>query len=109
MCEASGLQAVLAFEQIPLLAGLDTYLAQDCTPGGTQRNFASYGSIFGGELSLRQQQLLCDPQTSGGLLIALAPEQEAEFLAITQQAGFNLESIGYLRAPVQGQPLIKVG
>lgn len=108
MCEASGLQAVLAFEQIPLLPGLDAYLAQECTPGGTQRNFASYGSIFGGELSLRQQQLLCDPQTSGGLLIALAPEQAAEFLAITQQAGFNLESIGYLRTPVPGQPLIKV-
>lgn len=108
ICEGSGLQAVLEFERIPLLSAVHEYLAQDCTPGGTQRNFESYGSIFAGELSLRQQQLLCDPQTSGGLLIALDPTQEAEFLDITQQAGFKLASIGYLRAPVQGQPLIKV-
>lgn len=108
ICEGSGLQAVLEFERIPLLSAVHEYLAQDCTPGGTQRNFESYGSIFAGELSLRQQQLLCDPQTSGGLLIALDPTQEAEFLDITQQAGFKLTSIGYLRAPVQGQPLIKV-
>lgn len=108
ICEGSGLQAVLEFERIPLLPALDEYLAQNCTPGGTERNFESYGRIFGGQLNERQRQLLCDPQTSGGLLIALDPQQEAEFLAITQQAGFNLESIGYLRAPVQGQALIKV-
>lgn len=108
MCEGSGLQAVLKFGRIPLLPAIYDYLDQDCTPGGTQRNFASYGSVLDGELSLSQQQLLCDPQTSGGLLIALDPTQEPAFLALAQQAGFNLQSIGYLREPVQGQPLIKV-
>lgn len=108
MCEGSHLQAVLEFKQIPLLPAIHEYLDQDCTPGGTQRNFASYGSIFSGQLSQRQQQILCDPQTSGGLLVAVDPKHEAEFLAMTQQAGFNLESIGYLLEPSQGQPLIKV-
>lgn len=108
MCEGSGLQAVLEFERIPLLAAIHDYLDQGCTPGGTQRNFDSYGAVFGGELNLRQQQILCDPQTSGGLLIAVAPEQEVAFLQLSEQAGFHLSSIGYLRAPVAGQPLIKV-
>lgn len=108
ICEGSGLQAVLEFERIPLLPAIHEYLDQDCTPGGTQRNFESYGAAFAGQLTPRQQQLLCDPQTSGGLLIALDPDQEAEFLAVTQQAGFNLQAIGYLREPLPDQPLIKV-
>lgn len=108
ICEGSGLQAVLEFAQIPLLPAIHEYLAQDCTPGGTQRNFASYGYVFAGELTLRQQQILCDPQTSGGLLVAVDPKQELEFLAVTEQAGFKLQSIGYLRAPMLGQALIQV-
>ncbi|WP_308872967.1 selenide, water dikinase SelD [Thiothrix subterranea] len=46
------------------------------------------------------------PQTSGGLLVALAPEGEAEFLAVCQQAGLDLQPIGYLREPVAGNALI---
>lgn len=108
ICEGSGLQAVLAFSQIPLLPAIHEYLDQDCTPGGTQRNFASYGHVFANELSLREQQILCDPQTSGGLLIAVDPSYEREFLAVTEQAGFNLRAIGFLQAPIQNQTLIKV-
>ena len=58
ICEGSGLQAVLEFERIPLLPAIHEYLDQDCTPGGTQRNFESYGSAFAGQLTPRQQQLL---------------------------------------------------
>ncbi|WP_298608317.1 selenide, water dikinase SelD [uncultured Thiothrix sp.] len=108
ICEGSRLQAVLAFSQIPLMPAIHEYLDQDCTPGGTQRNFASYGHIFADELTLRQQHILCDPQTSGGLLIAVDPEHELEFLAVTAQAGFNLKPIGFLQEPLQGQALIKV-
>lgn len=108
MCEGSGLQAVLEFERIPLLPAIQEYLDQNCTPGGTQRNFDSYGAVFGGALNLRQQQILCDPQTSGGLLVALDPAKEAEFLAVTEQAGFNLQPIGFLHKPISGQPLIRV-
>ncbi|HPY41792.1 MAG TPA: selenide, water dikinase SelD [Thiolinea sp.] len=108
MCAGSGLQAVLEFARIPVLPAIHEYLDQACVPGGTQRNFESYGEIFAGALSLRQQQILCDPQTSGGLLIAVDPDHEIEFLALTEQAGFKLNSIGQLHSPVQSQPLIKV-
>jgi len=54
----------------------------------------------------RQQQIICDPQTSGGLLVAVAPEGETEFLAVCQQAGLDLQPIGYLREPIAGNALI---
>ncbi len=107
LCEGSGLQAVLEFEAIPVLPPIKDYLAQGCVPGGTQRNFDSYGHVFA-ELSEEQRLILCDPQTSGGLLIALDPAGESEFRALLQRAGLSLQTIGYLREPVQGKPLIEL-
>jgi selenide,water dikinase len=43
MCEGSGLSAVIEFNKIPVIASLPSYLAQKCFPGGTQRNWNSYG------------------------------------------------------------------
>lgn len=107
MCEGSGLQAVLQFDQVPVLPHIPQYLELDCSPGGAKRNVDSYGYALGA-MTERQQQIICDPQTSGGLLVALAPEGEAKFLAVCQQAGFDLQPIGYLRKPVAGSPLITV-
>ncbi|MDQ5767371.1 selenide, water dikinase SelD [Thiothrix subterranea] len=105
MCEGSGLQAVIQFDQVPVLPHIPQYLDMDCSPGGAQRNFDSYGYALGA-MTERQRQIICDPQTSGGLLVALAPEGEAEFLAVCQQAGLDLQPIGYLREPVAGNALI---
>ncbi|MBO0614899.1 selenide, water dikinase SelD [Thiothrix fructosivorans] len=105
MCEGSGLQAVIQFDQVPVLPHIPQYLELDCSPGGAKRNFDSYGYALGA-MTERQQQIICDPQTSGGLLVALAPEGEAEFLAVCQQAGLDLQPIGYLREPVADSPLI---
>ncbi len=43
MCEGSGLQAVVEFDRVPRIAVLDAYLAQKSIPGGTRRNWDSYG------------------------------------------------------------------
>ncbi len=107
MCEGSGVQAVLDFARIPVLPPVPEYLELGCTPGGTDRNFDSYAYALG-SLTERQRQIICDPQTSGGLLVALDPAGEAEFLALTQAVGLTLEPIGYLRAPQAGQMLIEV-
>lgn len=49
------------------------------------------------------QSILCDPQTSGGLLVAVGKESEAELLAIAAQAGLTLSPIGQLQARTGNQ------
>ncbi|RZM19190.1 MAG: selenide, water dikinase SelD, partial [Pedobacter sp.] len=43
MCEGSGLSAVIEFEKVPVISSLPYYLEQNCYPGGSQRNWKSYG------------------------------------------------------------------
>ena len=95
MADGSGLTAEIEFDRVPRLPGVEHYLDQGCVPGGTQRNFDSYGERIG-PISEVQKQLLCDPQTSGGLLVAVAPEGEQAFLAVAAELGLALESIGQL-------------
>jgi selenide,water dikinase len=75
MCEGSGLQAEVYSDRIPLLPGLKSYIEQKSVPGGTNRNFASYGSALA-PMSDMQKAIVCDPQTSGGLLIAVSPDAQ---------------------------------
>jgi len=95
LAEGSGLTARLHYDQVPRLPSVEHYLAEGCIPGGTLRNHASYGHKIGA-LSDDQKHLLCDPQTSGGLLVAVAPDGEAEFLAVATELGLDLAPIGEL-------------
>src|SRR5690606_20515717 len=74
MCRASSAQAVLEYDRIPRIsANLDAYVAQQCAPAGTERTYETLRE----HLQLTdpaQRILLCDPQTSGGLLVAVAPD-----------------------------------
>ncbi|WAJ35545.1 selenide, water dikinase SelD [Pseudomonas sp. GOM7] len=95
MADGSGLSARVEFARVPRLAGVEHYLEQGCIPGGTLRNFDSYGERIA-PLPELVKLLLCDPQTSGGLLIAVMPEGEAEFLATAAELGLELSPIGEL-------------
>ena len=96
MCSASKLSAKIQFDKVPLLdkTVIDYYLKENCVPGGTQRNWDSYGHKIG-KLSDYQKNILCDPQTSGGLLVAVEANNVNDFLKITKKEGFNLEAIGH--------------
>jgi selenide,water dikinase len=75
MCEGSKLSAKISFSKVPKLEMLEEYLKLNCIPGGTLRNWESYGS----KIKLENEDwknILADPQTSGGLLIAVEPESE---------------------------------
>jgi selenide,water dikinase len=74
MCDASDVQAEITFGSLPLLdnLALSEYISLGCIPGGTQRNFVSYGERIG-SITDEQKYLICDPQTSGGLLLAVDP------------------------------------
>ncbi|TCK01518.1 selenophosphate synthase [Volucribacter psittacicida] len=106
MCEGSHLQAEVQFQQIKTLAGALDYIEKGCIPGGTERNFASYGHKVSA-LSHQQKAILCDPQTSGGLLIAVKPEAESEVFEVAQQAGIELIAVGKLM-PQAGDETILV-
>ncbi|WP_108651266.1 selenide, water dikinase SelD [Dongshaea marina] len=101
MCEGSGVRARIELGRLPTLPAIDHYLEQGCVPGGTCRNFASYGHKAG-ELTERQRNLLCDPQTSGGLLVAVRPEGEEAFLELTRSHGLDLSPIGELLPAGEG-------
>ncbi len=95
MADGSGLTAQIEFAKVPRLGSVDYYLEQGCVPGGTLRNFDSYGEKIA-PLGEGQKLLLCDPQTSGGLLVAVTAEGEAEFLAVASELGLALQPIGQM-------------
>ena len=92
MCEGGGLRAVIDYEKLPKINGIDEYLDQGCAPGGTNRNWASYGHKIG-MLIERQKLILADPQTSGGLLIAVETDNILAFEAILRENGADEECI----------------
>ncbi|MCU0340095.1 MAG: selenide, water dikinase SelD [Spirosomaceae bacterium] len=95
MAEGSGLSAELDFEAVPKLPFIEDYLAQKSYPGGTVRNWDSYGHKVA-DLTEIQKYILADPQTSGGLLIAVEPPAQAAFEALMQTHGHSLAPIGRL-------------
>jgi selenide,water dikinase len=93
ICESSGISAIVKFDKVPLLPNTKKYLAMDCVSGGTKNNFKSYGHTIE-EMTEEQRYILCDAQTSGGLLVIVKKEGVPEFLKITGNAGLSLQSIG---------------
>ncbi|MEL6657339.1 MAG: selenide, water dikinase SelD [Bacteroidota bacterium] len=100
MMEASKTSAQLNFTKVPLLdsEAIHHYLAEGCVPGGTNRNWASYGDKIAA-LTDQQRNILCDPQTSGGLLVSLPADKAEAFLAHCRQFG---EQPALLGAVIEG-------
>ncbi|MEH6345997.1 MAG: selenide, water dikinase SelD [Bermanella sp.] len=97
VCEGSQVNAVVEYKKVPVIDQVPYYLDQGAIPGGTLRNYDSYGHKIEG-MSETQMHILCDPQTSGGLLIAVTPEQEEDLLLLAQAESFSLTCFGYLTA-----------
>ena len=95
MCEASNLTAKIELEKVPFLDKkiLDYYLEKKCVPGGTIRNFDSYGHKIS-PINDYQRNLLADPQTSGGLLVAVETAFENDFLALCKTQNLDLQAFG---------------
>ena len=101
MCEGSGLNAIVDTALIPVLPQVAGYIEQGCIPGGSARNFASYGAKVS-PLTPYQQALLCDPQTSGGLLVAVSAEAEPAFIDLAVGYDLALSPIGELTIESDG-------
>lgn len=95
MCEGSRLSAEIFLDKLPRFPEVDEYIALNCIPGGTHRNWDSYGAHINLK-SASDKWLLCDPQTSGGLLIAVDDSGMAEVEHLLSANGFSTEPIGVL-------------
>jgi len=104
MCRGSDVAAEVDFAALPLIESVADYLAQGQTPGGTGRNFASYGSGLG-EMADDVRSIICDPQTSGGLLVAVRPEAEADVARLLADHGLHAEAIGELLSAQSDVPV----
>ena len=93
MAEGSGKSAKINFESVPLITDrLIDYVEMGSVPGGTNRNWDSYGHKvhFHDEKNrLLQKNILADPQTSGGLLIAVAKDSIHEVIEQLKQNGLG--------------------
>ena len=108
ICEGSHVNATLNYQNIPKMEGVETLIKQGSTPGGTRRNWASYGHLVG-EITELQKSLLCDPQTNGGLLVAVENTHIATFQEVAKKEGFILETIGELFARTNdAEPYINI-
>ena len=108
VCKASHAGALLDFSALPILPNALDYAARGCVTGASGRNWAAYGKDVQLDEALigdAERALLTDPQTSGGLLVACAPEIVTEVLSLFLQQGFERAAvIGYMQ---KGRPRIK--
>lgn len=96
LCDGANLSAVIDYEAVPVInpAVIAEYLAQKSVPGGTVRNMDSYGHKLGA-LTDEQRSILCDPQTSGGLLVSVDPAFASQFCEVASALGLgDLAPIG---------------
>lgn len=95
VCEGSNVSAIIDYAKVPVFPEIHDYLDQQCIPGGTIRNWESYGHKL--EITdEKQRHILCDPQTSGGLLIAVKEEAAQKVEALLRSRGLFAEPIGKL-------------
>jgi selenide,water dikinase len=95
VCEGSNVSAKVNYSNVPVFNEINGYLDKECVPGGTLRNWESYGHKLNIE-DLKQRYILCDPQTSGGLLIAVKKEASKKVESILRNKGLYAEPIGEL-------------
>ncbi|MDX9993734.1 MAG: selenide, water dikinase SelD [Rhodocyclaceae bacterium] len=108
ICRGSKLAATVEFAQLPLIEEAVRHVRAGLATGASSRNWASYGDAVALAPTLEewQQKMVTDPQTSGGLLVACAPECVAEVLAAFRADGFaEAAVIGALAA---GEPRLSV-
>ncbi len=90
MALGAKLAARIRIKDVPLLPGVATLAAQGMITGASGRNWAGYGKdvTLDDSITPVQQALLCDPQTSGGLLVACAPQARDAVLELFRKHGF---------------------
>ncbi|MBF8222894.1 selenide, water dikinase SelD [Halomonas sp. 328] len=106
VCQASGVAARLDFKKLPRLAEAEGYRRQGAVPGGTGRNRQALGASLP-EMDEAHWQWLCDPQTSGGLLLSVHPSWADDVERIGRAHELSLTPFGEVIA-ARGEARIEV-
>jgi selenide,water dikinase len=95
MLTNKNLGAELQINNIPVLKGIDKYISSGMIPGGTMKNKENYSCGVEKKQGIPSEQeiILYDAQTSGGLLLAIEPEQAEKAKTLLYQQGFTLSQI----------------
>ena len=104
MLDASGAAARIEIGSLPLLEGTEDLLSEGFYPGGSLRNLEAFGGRLGGG-DEAARRLVCDAQTSGGLLVAVAPSGARELIARLEEVGVSAATVG---AVLEGRPSIEL-
>ena len=89
MAEGSKLSAEIYFKTIPVITNtIKKYVDKNCIPGGTIRNWESYGKKIDAITDF-EKSILADPQTSGGLLISVGPKSVAKVKKLFVEQGLH--------------------
>lgn len=104
----SGLSVDLWMSELPVIAGARESIAAGVVPGATGRNLAHYTASWGSDVSELDRKLIADPQTSGGLLLAVAPERLPVLIeALSRHGALCAAVVGQL-APMSEGPRVRV-
>ena len=95
VCRASGVGATVEFARLPLLPGVLELAREGFVTGASARNWAAYGNDVSAAPGITdiERALATDPQTSGGLLVACAPEAIDDVLALFHAEGFERAAV----------------
>lgn len=94
MCAGSGTGAEIRTSAVPVLANAREYLARGFRPAGTLRNVETFRRRVDIRVPESEFTLMCDAQTSGGLLIAVSPERLDVLETRLRQSGLFYATIG---------------
>jgi selenium donor protein len=94
MCAGSGLGAELSVSSVPVLKNAREFLARGHRPSGTERNVETFRSRVRSTVSESELTLMCDAQTSGGLLIAVSPDNAPDLEAKFSESGLFYAKVG---------------
>ena len=108
MAEGSGLSAVVDFDKVQSITqDITNYVDLKCVPGGTNRNWDSYGEKIG-DITDYQKAILADPQTSGGLLIAVDINSVEEVKTILIKGGLEKFTVSIGSMVKQGDKIVTI-
>lgn len=108
LCRGSALAGQVRFADLPLIEGVADLAQAGCRTGAAVRNWASYGEdvILPAGAPEWQRDLVCDPQTSGGLLLAVAPDAAGAVMDLLAAAGFSDAAV--IGTVMDGAPRLEV-